>query len=84
MSPAKLAALLKDVFRQNEVCFITDDLLGIQENGSKSGYTVIGGKPTARCCPLLHYAQLYWTHPGQPRNVILLKTLFLTMNICPS
>ena len=27
MSPAKLVALLKDVFGQNEVCFITDDLL---------------------------------------------------------
>ena len=27
MSPAKLAALLTDVFGQNEVCFITDDLL---------------------------------------------------------
>ena len=42
MSLAKLAALLKDVFGQNEVCFITDDLLRGQGNGSKSGYTVIG------------------------------------------
>ena len=47
MSPAKLAGLLKDVFGQNEVCFVTDDLLRGQENGSKSGYTVISAKPTA-------------------------------------
>ena len=47
MSPAKLAALLKDVFGQNEVCFINDDLPKGQENGSKSGYTVIAAKRTA-------------------------------------
>ena len=47
ISPAKLAALLKDVFGQNEVCFITDDLLRGQENALNSGYTVVGAKPTA-------------------------------------
>ena len=57
MSPAKLAALLKDVFGQNEVCFITDDLLRGQEGGSKSGYTVLGAKPTAE------------QHVTQPRTV---------------
>ena len=57
MSPAKLAALLKDVFGQKEVCFITDDLLRIHENGSKSGYTVLGAKPTAE------------QHVAQPRAV---------------
>ena len=57
MSPAKLAALLKHVFGQNEVCFITDDLLRGQEGGSKSGYTVLGAKPTAE------------QHVTQPRTV---------------
>ena len=38
MSPAKLAALLQDVFGQNEVCFIADNLLRGQENGGGGGY----------------------------------------------
>ena len=57
MSPAKLVAVLKDIFGQNEVCFITDDLLRGQENGLKSGYTVIGAKPEAE------------RHVAQPRTV---------------
>ena len=48
MSSAKLVALLKDVFRRNEACFIIDDLVKGQANGSKPGYTGIGAKPTAQ------------------------------------
>ena len=45
--PRQIGSLSKDIFRQNELCFITGDLLGGPENGSKSEYTVIGAKPTA-------------------------------------
>ena len=58
MCLAKLAALVEDVFGQNEVCFITNDPLRGQDNGSKLGCTVIGAKPTAE------------QHPGQPRAVV--------------
>ena len=47
MSPGKPAALLKDVFRQNEVCFITNNPVRGQNNGSKSPYIVLGAKPKA-------------------------------------
>ena len=48
MSPGKPAALSKDVFKQNEVCFITNNPLRGQHNGFKSRYMVIGAKPKAK------------------------------------
>ena len=64
MSSAKLAALPNDVFGQNEVCPIIDNLLREQGNGSKSRYTVIGAKTTT---------EQHITQSGIPDDIALLS-----------